>query len=270
MKRLFLLLILSMAAGLATVAEAASASLATFEVRFARSVRNEPVTGRVFVAITRDGASEPRLQVGDITGAPFFGVDVSALRPGAPVRITRTTSGFPLSTLDALPPGDYWVQALLSVYCEFRRADGHVLWLHDDQWEGQQFNRAPGTLVSEPQRVHLDVHEGFDVRLELTRVLPPVVIPPDDEYVKRERIQSKLLTTFWGRPMYLGAVVLLPRIRGAPRRALSEHVVAEPFHAPSPPSGSLASARSSRTRSALSASSAPKHGRPAGSSRRPG
>ncbi len=174
-------------------------------------MRGEPATGRVFVAVTRDGDSEPRLQVGTLTGAPFFGVDVSGLRPGDPARITRTTAGFPLSTLDSLPPGDYWVQALLSVYTEFRRADGHTLWLHDDQWEGQQLNLAPGTLVSAPQHVHLDVGAGFKVRLDLTRILPPVVVPPDDEYVKREKIQSRLLTQFWGRPMFLGAVVLLPR-----------------------------------------------------------
>ena len=42
-------------------------------------------------------------------------------------------------------------------------------------------------------------------------MLPPVVVPPDDEYVKHEKIQSQLLTAFWGRPIYLGAVVLLPR-----------------------------------------------------------
>jgi len=211
MKRLLPLLPLSLFLVMAVDAAAAAQPPAAFEVRFARTVRSEPVTGRAFVAITRDGSSEPRLQVADITGAPFFGVDVSALRPGDLARITRTTKGFPLDTLDALPPGDYWVQALLCVYSEFRRSDGHTLWLHDDQWEGQQFNRAPGTLVSEPQKIHLDPHAGFVVRLDLTRVLPPVVVPADDEYVKREKIQSPLLTTFWGRPMYLGAVVLLPR-----------------------------------------------------------
>ena len=208
---LLLLLALGTPAAAGAQARSADPPEATLEVAFARSVRTEPVTGRVFVAIAREEVPEPRLQVGDITGSPFFGVDVSALRPGDPVRIARSTPGYPVLALDSLPAGDYWVQAFLSVYSEFRRADGHTVWLHDDQWEGQQLNRAPGTLVSAPQRVHLDPRAGFKVRLELTRVLPPVVVPPDDEYVKREKIQSKLLTAFWGRPMYLGAVVLLPR-----------------------------------------------------------
>jgi hypothetical protein len=202
--RLLFLLLLAASRG-------AAAPPPAFEVRFPASVRTEPLTGRVFVAITREEGVEPRLQVGELNGEPFFGTDVSALRPGAPARITRETAGYPLPTLDALPPGDYWVQAFASVYSQFRRADGHTLWLHDDQWEGQQLNRAPGTLVSEPQRVHLDPRAGFLVRLDLTRVLPPVLVPPDDKYVRQEKIQSHLLTAFWGRPMYLGAVVLLPR-----------------------------------------------------------
>src|SRR3979490_2075428 len=82
MKRLLLSLLLPLApsAGGATAVPPA----ATFEVRFARTVRAEPAPGRVFVAVTRDGDPEPRLQVGDLTGAPFFGVDVTGLRPGDP------------------------------------------------------------------------------------------------------------------------------------------------------------------------------------------
>lgn len=184
---------------------------ATFEVTFGRDLRAEPVTGRVFVAITRDAGEEPRLQVGGVDGAPFFGLDVSGVRPGQAMRITRATPGYPLPSLDSLPPGDYYVQALLSVYTEFHRADGHVIWAHDDQWEGQRFNRSPGTLLSAVRKVHLDARRGFTVRLALDHVIPPVTVPADDEYVKYEKIQSALLTKFWGRPMYLGAVVLLPR-----------------------------------------------------------
>ena len=188
-----------------------SAPEAIFEVTFARTASTEPVTGRVFVAISRTKTPEPRLQVGYLTGSPFYGVDVSSLVPEAPVRITGHAAGFPFTTLNSLPAGDYWVQAFLSVYTEFKRSDSHTIWAHDDQWEGQQFNNSPGTLVSVPQYIHLDVRAGFRVRLELTHVLSPVVVPSDDEYVKYEKFQSKLLSAFWGRPIYLGAVVLLPR-----------------------------------------------------------
>ncbi|MBT5426099.1 MAG: hypothetical protein HOK84_07880, partial [Bacteroidetes bacterium] len=39
---------------------------------------------------------------------------------------------------------------------------------------------------------------------------PAVEIPDDSKMVKRVRIKSKLLSDFWGQPMYLGATVLLP------------------------------------------------------------
>ena len=43
------------------------------------------------------------------------------------------------------------------------------------------------------------------------QVIPPVEVPPDTPYVKRLKVQSAILTKFWGRPIYLGATVLLPR-----------------------------------------------------------
>jgi S-formylglutathione hydrolase FrmB len=45
----------------------------------------------------------------------------------------------------------------------------------------------------------------------LTKKLPPVEVPPDSRWVKRVKIESKLLSEWWGRPVYLGATVLLPR-----------------------------------------------------------
>lgn len=184
---------------------------ATFEITYSKSLHPGPITGRVFVAISRKETPEPQMQVGGLTGAPFFGADVTALQPGAPAKIARSAPGFPFNTLDSLPPGDYWVQAFLSVYSEFKRADGHTIWAHDAQWTERQLKNAPGTLVSVPQHLHLDTHAGFHLKIELTRSLGPIAVPHDDEYVKFEKIQSKMLTAFWGRPMYLGAVVLLPR-----------------------------------------------------------
>ena len=176
------------------------------------AVRSAPLTGRMYVFVTRHDDVEPRLQVrheSDCT--PFFGVDVTDLAPGTPGVIDGATLGYPVASLRDLPVGDYYVQGLVNLYSEFRRADGHTLWLHDDQWEGQEFNRSPGNLVSEVRKVHLDPAGADTVRLELTRTLPPIELPPDTKWVKHVKIQSKLLTAWWGRPIYLGATVLLPR-----------------------------------------------------------
>ena len=183
-----------------------------FEVSFPASVSAQPITGRVFVAITRSKAPEPRLQVGFWGDtAPFFGVDVDRLKPEEAAVIDVGTLGYPVRSLEEIPAGDYYVQALLNVYTEFHRSDGHVIWAHMDHWEGQQFNRSPGNFYSEVKLVHLDSKAGYNVKLILTKVIPPVEVPPDTPWVKRVKIQSKLLTQFWGHPMYLGATVLLPR-----------------------------------------------------------
>ena len=180
------------------------------EITLAPSVASQPVTGRVFFFLTRVNDREPRLQAGSYFGSvPFFGVDVDALRPGQAAIIDDGTLGFPLKSLKDVPPGDYYVQALLNVYTEFHRADGHVIWAHMDQWEGQQFNRSPGNLVSEVQQIHIDRNAA--IKLTLTRVLPPVDVPADTKWVKRIKIQSKLLSAFWGHPMFIGATVLLPK-----------------------------------------------------------
>ena len=45
------------------------------EVSFPASVHEGPVTGRVYVMVSRTNDREPRLQIGR-TGSPFFGRDV--------------------------------------------------------------------------------------------------------------------------------------------------------------------------------------------------
>lgn len=183
-----------------------------FEVSFPAEAHAGPITGRVFVFASRDSTPEPRFQAGGYSASvPFFGVDVHGLSAGEAAVIDVGTLGFPLTSLEDLPAGDYWVQALVNVYTRFHRSDGHTIWAHMDQWEGQDFKRSPGNLLSAVERVHLDPKAGFHVKLTTDRVIPPVEMPPDTKWVKHVKIQSDMLTEFWGHPMYLGATVLLPR-----------------------------------------------------------
>ena len=182
-----------------------------FEISVPAAAHATPITGRVFVIVSRGNAGEPRLRIGDwMEETPFFGADVSQLAPGQPATIDAATPGYPLTSLKDLPAGDYSVQALVNVYTEFQRADGHVIWGHLDQWEGQQFNRSPGNLYSAVQQVHLDPAAGYTVKLSADKVIPPVQPPPDTEWVKHIKLKSALLSKFWGQPIYIGATVLLP------------------------------------------------------------
>ena len=183
-----------------------------FDVSFIPQAHDGPITGRVFVMVTRtvDKVPEPRLQIGR-TGVPFFGRDVERLAPEQIVSIDGTNLGTPIDSINDIPPGDYFVQAMVVVYTEFHRADGHVVWMHDDQWEGQRWNRSPGNLYSAVQKVHIGPGASTVIRLVADQTLPPIPVPADTKYVKRLKFQSPMLTKFWGRPIYLGAVVLLPR-----------------------------------------------------------
>ena len=185
---------------------------AKFEVSFPGSAHSGAITGRVFVMISQRETPEPRLQAGNWGDtAPLFAVDVNALGPARAIVIDAGTPGYPTRSLRDIPTGDYFVQALVNIYTEFHRSDGHTIWAHMDQWEGQRFNRSPGNLYSEVQRVHLDAAAGYDVHLELTNVIPPVTPPADTQWVRHIKIQSDMLTKFWGHPMYIGAIVLLPK-----------------------------------------------------------
>jgi hypothetical protein len=185
-------------------------ALARFEISIPASVRNEATTGRAFIIISKSNDREPRLQVGRV-GAPLFGRDFVALKPGQAAVVDGNDLGTPVADMADIPPGDYWVQAAISVYSEFKRADGHTLWMHDDQWEGQNWVRSPGNLYSAPQQVHLDPKTKQVVKLVTDKVNPPIAVAADDDFVKHIKFQSPSLTKFWGRPIYLGATVLLPR-----------------------------------------------------------
>ena len=190
----------------------ATAANAQFEISYPAALDNGPITGRVLVMISKNNRTEPRMQAGSYNASvPFFGVDVNALKPGDNAVIDSSVLGYPIDTVNQLPAGEYYVQALLNVYTQVHRKDGHVIWVHMDQWEGQRWNRSPGNLVSEVKRVRLDPGAGFKVSLSLTKKLPAVEIPSETEWVKRVKFQSKMLSEFWGHPVYLGATVLLPK-----------------------------------------------------------
>lgn len=182
-----------------------------------------PITGRLFVIVSRNDEREPREQIG-VNGVPFWGRDVSGFEAGATVSLSENAigfRGFPFTSFSELPAGDYLVQAFLSVYTTFNRADGHTVAMHLNSGAGQNQWRAPGNAHSEVVQLSLDPASKQTIALTLDKVIPPIeplgegdVLqqgnPSDSEWVKYVKIKSEKLSTFWGRPMYIGANVLLP------------------------------------------------------------
>ena len=177
-----------------------------------RSAASGPTTGRLFIIFGRTDTREPRFQAGSYGGSvPFYGTDVDRWTPGTPVTVGPHVPGFPFEDMAHMPAGDYYAQAVLNVYTQFHRADGHTIWVHADQWEGQHWSSSPGNLVSEVVKVHFDPAAPGVMRLALTKKLPPVTMPTDTRWVKHIRMRSALLSKFWGAPIYIGATVLLPK-----------------------------------------------------------
>ena len=184
-------------------------------LRFAVSFPNErsktPLDGRVLLLIAKNNEREPRFQINeDLNTQQVFGIDVDGLKPDAEAVVDAGAFGYPVRSLAQVPPGEYWVQALLHRYETFKRSDGHTVKLPMDRGEGQQWSRAPGNIYSKPQKLSIDPQKAETIKLKLDQEIPPITPPKDTKYIKHIKIQSKLLSDFWGRPMHLGANVLLP------------------------------------------------------------
>jgi hypothetical protein len=183
-----------------------------FEVRFPATLSNEPLDGRLLLILWRGATEEePRMLVrpNDRT-AQVFGMDVEGWAPGNELAVQGEVQGYPLASFAALPADEYTVQAVLHRYETFRRADGHVVKLPPDRGEGQQWNLAPGNLLSTPRRLRVDAAAGGTVSIELDHAIPALQPIPDTEHLKHVTLKSELLSRFWGRDVHLSALVLLP------------------------------------------------------------
>jgi len=189
--------------------------LSLAEVRFAVSFPPEksaaPLDGRMLLLLSTNGDAEPRFQINDGPATQLvFGVDVDGLAPGAATLFDASVFGYPVRSLAELPAGEYYVQALLHRYETFHRSDGHTVKLPMDRGEGQRWSAAPGNLYSTPRKITLDPARKEPIPVVLDREIPPIPAPKDTKYIRHERILSERLTEFWGRPMHLGACLLLP------------------------------------------------------------
>ncbi len=190
---------------------AAPAAKLKFSVSLPAEGTPAPLDGRVILLISKNGEGEPRFQVSDNEKTQLiFGIDVDGLAPGKAAVVDAAAYGYPLTSIAEIPAGEYYVQALLNVYETFRRSDGRTVKLPMDQGEGQRWNTKPGNRYSTPRKIALDPAKDEMIAIALDKTIPPIPKPQDTKYIKHERIQSKLLTEFWGRPMELGACILLP------------------------------------------------------------
>ena len=166
--------------------------------------------GRVLLFLSKSNLDEPRFQTSDKSSTAFvFGVDLKSKGVTKTI-IDDSAFGYPVKSLSEIPPGNYFIQGLLHKYEKFNLKTGHTVHLPMDRGEGQRWHSAPGNYYSKPKKISLDPKKRKSIKIVLDQVIPEITPPSDTKYVKHIKIKSKLLTEFWGRPMHLGAHVLLP------------------------------------------------------------
>jgi hypothetical protein len=185
----------------------------SFSVSFPASRSAAPLDGRVILLLSTNPDGEPRMQAdpdSPLTFPYIFGVTVDGLKPGQAAVLDGNAFGWPATSLTALKAGDYTVQAVLNRYETFHRAEGSVVKLPPDKGEGQNWTIKPGNLYSKPIRMHVDPAHPVQTTLVLDQEISPIAPKTDTPFVRHITIRSELLSKFWGRPMYLGAHILLP------------------------------------------------------------
>ncbi len=154
-------------------------------------------SGRLFVALARDGRPEPRDQIGSLGQLGEEGLVVLArdipVDSDRQVTLDRTAFSDPIASLDELPRARYHVQAVWDVNHDSARLD------------------APGNRYSQVITIDLDPARGETHAIDLDQVIGPEELPADTAQVRFLKIPSPSLSAFHGRPMYLRAGVILPR-----------------------------------------------------------
>ena len=169
-----------------------------FEVTVAPGLLAQPTDGRLLVVIGKRGLAEPRANIGEtgLEAPPVLGADVNGFAPGVVGLVDGSSEIFPIENLAKLPAGDYVAQAVFDWNADLRMPN------------------SPGNLYSEPKAVTIDPAKNSTFKLTLTKQTQPDKTPADTASVKYLKVQSKLLSQFHGRPMYLRAGVILPRNYG--------------------------------------------------------
>lgn len=181
-------------------------------VSISETIDTEALDGRLLLIFADNNETEPRFQVTEgLKAQPVFGINVEDFSSENTMHFNDEVFGFPYESLSKIKPGDYYVQALLHTYETFDLSTGHQVKLPMDNGEGQRWRISPGNLYSTPIKVTVTDNGVENFNVVLDQVIPEIEAPKDTEWIKHIKMKSDLLSEFWGRDVYLGAHVLLPK-----------------------------------------------------------
>jgi S-formylglutathione hydrolase FrmB len=178
-----------------TTEAADSPARLSFEIFPPDQIPPGATNGRLFVILSRSSSIQPRLTLGrtGMQRPQALARDVAAFSPGQPVTVGAKDFSFPATNLSQIPPGEYFVQALFDYNPDLR------------------FANAPENLYSKVQKAGIDPAKDIAIKLALTEQIPPEKTPKETQFLKFVKLESKLLSKFYGRPIFLRAGIVLPK-----------------------------------------------------------
>src|ERR1700691_818401 len=116
-KRAVIRSILAAVTVLGAICPAEAATATVFSVSFPRTRSDKPLDGRILLILSTDPSAEPRMQINDTPKTQIiFGVDVDGMQPGQAQIVDASAAGYSIKSLRDVPPGEYYVQAVLHRY----------------------------------------------------------------------------------------------------------------------------------------------------------
>lgn len=149
-------------------------------------------SGIIVLYFSHNDDPEPRFGPNWFRPEPMFSAHFSQIAPNQKVAFPLDRSvGFPVP-LNRLPAGRYFVQAVM-----------------DRNLGGRAIGTSPGNLYSAPVAVDFSPETDEVIEIVCNRVVPHPVFR-ETRFVKEFKLESRLLTTFYKRPTWINAAVLLP------------------------------------------------------------
>ncbi len=171
------------------LAAPASAAGPAFRLTLDAKAHPGPVSGRAFVLLLRGKPNPLPNGLNWFNPEPAFAADIIGWKMGEPLDLGDKLATVPLAKVK---PGKYWAVAVL-----------------DRDLGGISFATTAGNLYSAAKEVEFDPAAAVPLSFTLDRVYEEKP-PADTNSVKFVEVESRLLTTFHGKPTKLRAGVILP------------------------------------------------------------
>ena len=149
---------------------------------------------RLHLFFSRSIEQEPRIYSAWPTKniEPLFSQDWAGLTKGQIIIFDASTTGFPFDSLDDLPTGEWYVQAIF-----------------DSDFLDSRIN-SPLNIYSDVVKHITNASSDMSLALSLNRRLTKGTLPDGDNFLTFVKMPSQILSEFWGTEMYLRSGVILP------------------------------------------------------------